>query len=384
MVKFRFSHFWGIYLSGFFTIFSNGQSIDLTGKIVTSTGNGIGNAAVSLLKARLTDTTDASGVFRISGELLVVNHSVHQAGTHLVAGAIQGIDVFDCSGKLVKSVKIERERTISQFRNSEIMSGVSLRIIRVQTDIGSFSYQIVTPGKINSIEPFFREIEPLLKTSAVVDTLFVTKPGFKSRKIAIQNLKMNVDTIQLQAASSEFEIRKPSERTLTCQTTQKEYDVDYYCDCENDSLHATLYVQSRPESCGPMSAINYVVEKAWIKTSGGIEVLEEVLYNGGGNHHNDRLTFLWNKHYVSFYHSSTGFGWRVCTTPDCMQICKDAECRTILYDGCARTACASRPSLKVRCVQVNTDGTVPARFDPWIKSEGNPYPLPCAGDPLCK
>lgn len=384
MVKFRFSHVFLICISGIFAVVSSGQSIDLTGKIVSTTGTGIGNAIVTLINAKLADTTDASGVFKITGEPMAVNHLVDHARHYPLTGAIQGIDVFECSGKLVNSFKTEDKRTIAQLYNSEMKSGISVRIIRVRTDIGSFSYQVVMPGKNVSSEIGIQESAHLLKTAAIADTLLVTKAGYTTRKVAVPNLKMNIDTIQLQPASTEFEIRKPSESTLSCLTTQKEYDVDLYCDCDNDSLHATIYVQTRPESCGPMSAVNYTVEKAWIKTSSGIEPLQEANYNGGGNHHNDRITFLWNKKYFSFYHSSTGFGWRVCATPDCMQICKDAECRTILYDGCARSACASRPSLKVRCVQVNTDGTVPQREDPWVKSESNPYPLPCAGDPLCK
>ncbi len=384
MVKLRLSHFLSICFSGIFTAISSGQSIDLAGKVVTTTGAGISNALVTLVNARLTDTTDASGVFRISGEPLAVNHPVHKVSNHSVTGAIQGIDVFDYSGKLVKSIKTESQSTITQLYNSEMKSGISVRIIRVRTDNGSFSYQTVMPRKNVFSESVFQESAHLLKASTAADTLFVTKEGYKSRYVAVQNLKMNLDTIQLQAASAEFEIRKPSERTLTCQTTQKVYDVDLFCDCENDSLHATIYAQTRPESCGPMSAINYTVEKAWIKTSSGIEPLEEVIYDGGGNHHNDRITFLWNKRYFSFYHSSFGFGWHACNSSDCMQICKDAECRTILFDGCARAACASRPALNVRCVKVNIDGTVPERVDPWTKSENNPHPLPCPGDPICK
>jgi hypothetical protein len=227
----------------------------------------------------------------------------------------------------------------------------------------------------------------LAKSAAAVDTLLITCKGFRSEKIPVPDYRMELDTIRLQPESDGFEIRKPSERTLTCGTsTPKVFDMDMVCESGNDSLHASVYVQSVPVSCGPLSALNYTVEAAWIKVAEGIQPLTQVLYDGGGNHKNDRIVFEWKGKFYSFYHSSFGFGWRACAPLDCMQICEDKECRTVLYDGCNRTTCAGPPALKVVCAVVTTKGTVPELLDPWRQQSGTPvYPrLPCNGDPVCQ
>jgi hypothetical protein len=227
----------------------------------------------------------------------------------------------------------------------------------------------------------------LAKAAATLDTLLITRAGYAPTKVAVANYLERLDSIPLQASSIGFEIRKPVAITIPCgTTTAQEYQMDMVCESDNSELQAAIYMQSRPTSCGPMSAVTYTVEKGWIQTAEGVVALEQMSYDGGGNHKNDRISFLWRGKYYSFYHSSIGFGFRACASPDCMQICQDLECRNVAMDGCVRPSCKSPPHLDVRCAVVKSDGTVPERVDAWTtKVPGyDVYQLPCAGDTQCK
>jgi hypothetical protein len=223
----------------------------------------------------------------------------------------------------------------------------------------------------------------LSKTAAAADTLLVARAGFLALKAPVPEYVMEIGTLRLEAGSAEFKIRKPTERSFTCGTsTTTGLDKDLVCDIENDALKASIYFQSKPVGCVGLGGKTYAVENAWIKTDAGIEPLAEASYDGGGNHQNDRLGFAWKGKYYSLYHSSIGFGFRSCTAPDCMDVCTDVACRTVLKNGCGRSTCAAQPALKTRCAVVQADGTVPERIDPWSPLQ-TPH-LPCAGDALCR
>ncbi len=337
---------------GFAGIASAQPSIDLKGKVMAG-DSGVGGARVSLLVAKASDTTDASGAFRILAEPASVSRPKVRSNPMPIADP--EVEIFDASG----------------------------RLLLMSRETGNLSTPPLRQVETNRAAPQVS----LAKSAALLDTLLITRSGFKARKVPVSSYRMDLDTLKLQPETQDFEIRKLTERTLQCrETSVPSLDLDLVCESDNDSLLASVYVQSKPVSCGALSAINYTVESAWIKTSEGIQPLSQVIYDGGGNHRNDRITFAWKGKFFSFYHSSFGFGWRACASPDCMQICQDKECRTILYDGCHRATCASPPALKVRCAKVKLDGTVPARLDPWAKQEGVAnYPLlPCGGDPVCK
>jgi hypothetical protein len=223
----------------------------------------------------------------------------------------------------------------------------------------------------------------LPKAAAAADSLQVTRAGFLAFKAPVPEYVMEIGTLRLEAGSAEFKIRKPTERSFTCGTsTTTALDKDLVCDIENDALKASIYFQSKPVGCVGLGGKTYAVENAWIKTDAGIEPLAEASYDGGGNHQNDRLGFAWKGKYYSLYHSSIGFGFRSCTAPDCMDVCTDVECRTVLQNGCGRSTCAAQPALKTRCAVVQADGTVPERIDPWSPLQ-TPH-LPCGGDALCR
>lgn len=337
---------------GFASMASAEPSIDLKGKVVAGE-SGIGGARVSLLVAKASDTTDASGAFRILAEPASVSRPKVRSNPMPIADP--EVEIFDASG----------------------------RLLFMSREAGNLSTPLIRQIETNRAKP----LVSLPKSAALIDTLLITRSGFQARKVPVSSYRMDLDTLKLQAETEGFEIRKLTERILQCrETSVPSLDLDLVCESDNDSLLASIYVQSKPVSCGALSAINYTVENAWIKTAEGIRPLSQVIYDGGGNHQNDRITFAWKEKFFSIYHSSFGFGWRACASPDCMQICQDKECRTILYDGCHRATCASPPALKVKCAKVKPDGTVPALLDPWAKQEGvaNSPLLPCLGDGACK
>jgi hypothetical protein len=385
MIQLRITSVATFLLTGILTVFSSGQGIDLKGKVVTQSGAGIGNAVVTLVAAKCYDTTDASGAFRIIGDSVEIKRNLKMPGQSAKKTGERNVKMFNLSGRLIKRFHTDDEHTISQLYRADRSEASSLSIIRIQDSDGFKMHTVIIPGGVGESYVAKSVKSYVAATKSIADTLLITRTGYRSRKVPVTSLRTDMDTLQLQELTDTFEIRKPIERTLSCSIT-KVLDCDILCDCENDSLHASIYVQTRPESCGAMSAIKYKVENAWIMTSGGIEPLQQVIYDAGGNHYNDRVTFLWNNTFFSFYHSSFSIGWRACSPLDCMQICKDAECRTILYDGCKRTTCENQPSLKVRCVKVETDGTVPERIDWWTYSSGDVdyQKLPCRGDVLCK
>lgn len=368
-----------------------GEEVDLKGVVVSAAdGKGLGGAVVTLMDARASDTTEISGIFRITRKESAVRRQTGQKGL-LHAAADRGtIELFDMAGRLLQPTRSVENGIVNLSRQKG--GTMSLVFVRIRRNNDDLLYKGITTGclvkKGSATDP---DRSTFAKITAFVDTLSIAKPGYRTMKVPVPGYMATIDTIRLQMQTDSFTIRKPSERTLSCAgmagaTTVKAWDVDMLCECQNDSMHATVYVQTHPVSCGAMSAINYAVDNAWIKTSEGISLLTRAVYDGGGNHHNDRVTFEWKGRFYSFYHSSFGFGWRSCSPTDCMQICSDTACRSVLFDGCARSACTVKPSLRIRCVAVNNNGSVPVWLDEWTAHAGvDYYPrLPCPGDPICK
>jgi hypothetical protein len=330
-------------------------TIDLKGKVVAAAGGEpVAGAVVSLLAAGVSDTTDATGVFHIVADRVAIRRP--EAGS-LAPIAGRSLEVFDMSGRLLAGTGEDGYYTpLYAGRPSRSPSGNS-----------------ATEAHATALS----------KTAAAADTLLVARAGFLALKAPVPEYVMEIGTLRLEAGSAEFKIRKPTERSFTCGTsTTTGLDKDLVCDIENDALKASIYFQSKPVGCVGLGGKTYAVENAWIKTDAGIEPLAEASYDGGGNHQNDRLGFAWKGKYYSLYHSSIGFGFRSCTAPDCMDVCTDVACRTVLKNGCGRSTCAAQPALKTRCAVVQADGTVPERIDPWSPLQ-TPH-LPCAGDALCR
>ncbi len=384
----------------------SGQQIDLTGHVVDIRETGITNAVARLMAANISDTTDSSGDFHLVGNTSSLAEAAGKddnpfftiEGNRIVfprSIRTAAIELFDISGKKINTAAYNGGGSAN--RRIGLLTMIphrtsSLYLIRVDDGLHRMVRTIVAPGSASPGTTTSTQPAVLAKRSAASDTLVITKDGFAGKKMHITDFQKNLGTIQLLQEEDTFVIRVPEERTIQCRdeisgnlVDQQFWDVDYLCDCHNDSFQATIYVQARPDSCILRFAA-YSVNAAWIKINGKIQPLPSASYNWGGNHHNDRLTFTYNGRIYSLYHASFGWGWRACAEPDCMQLCEDDQCRAIKTDGCGRQVCSDRPALKVTCVQVQNDGSVPPLLDPWVAQTGrDTYPLlPCRGDSRCQ
>lgn len=207
------------------------------------------------------------------------------------------------------------------------------------------------------------------------------------------------DIIDGDLESDEFQIRVPQEDVLTCTediTEIEEYfdHIDYLCAFEYDSKEIELYIQSEPTECFGIWSATYEVSDAWIKIDGEISSTEAA-YDMGGNHRNDTISFEMGGNTFHIWHSSIGFGWRVCSPPDCLVVCNEGvECDNdgafglvglgegIAENGCLRASGSGPPPSRVICGRIAYDGSVPDLHDPWSEKPGDPYYplLPCAGE----
>jgi hypothetical protein len=359
--------------------------IDLKGKVVAAAdGAPVAGARVYLLAAGVSDTTDADGVFHIVADRLgILRPDVGPLGPMAGWSAGRNLEVFDMSGRLVAGTREDGASVTDESPMTDAQSAPPVQAVRIGIIEHTPLYAGRPSRRASGNSAAAARSTALAKAAAAADTLQVTRAGFLALKAPVAEYGMDVGTLRLEPGSAEFKIRKPTEVSFTCGTTAtKDLDKDLVCEIENDALKASIYFQSKPVGCVGLSGKTYAVENAWIKTDAGIEPLAEASYDGGGNHQNDRLGFAWKGKYYSLYHSSIGFGFRSCAAPDCMEVCKDLECREVLQSGCSRSTCAAQPALKTRCAVVQADGTVPERNDPWSPSQ-TPH-LPCAGDPICR
>ncbi|MCP4111982.1 MAG: lamin tail domain-containing protein [Desulfobacteraceae bacterium] len=173
-----------------------------------------------------------------------------------------------------------------------------------------------------------------------------------------------------------FRVRKPQARISCPEWDITWWDVDHVCHFQYGALDAEIYVQATPVNCDFLGTTPLYDTDAWITVNGKVSRLN-VVYDHGGNHNNDSITFRLEGKQFTFYHSSFRHA-RKCSPFDCMEVGDE--------DGCKREICSDRPSLPVTCVRVNADGSVPELLDPWEQHEGyDDYPiLPCPGDHLCE
>jgi hypothetical protein len=203
------------------------------------------------------------------------------------------------------------------------------------------------------------------------------------------------DQIQGDTANPwDFDIRMPDQEAKECVTefvgTSMMPQADFICQIDNTAMNAMLYIQSNPESCDGFGTPAYSTPGAWLKTGDQIAEITGS-YDAGGKHRNDYITFNVGDTKFIIGHSSIGWGWRVCSPPDCLIVCENGvDCTAdgvtgIQQNGCTRAAGGPPPALQVICVQVNADGTVPEMLDPWTTPspwvEGDDvFILPCGGE----
>ncbi len=166
-----------------------------------------------------------------------------------------------------------------------------------------------------------------------------------------------------------FEIRVPETRSVTCsyypegfpEDPQEFADADWLCTFDHGGTQGYLYVQATPIDCewAFMAYPSFDTGLAQLSIDGNVNDLENALYDWGGNHHNDTISFDYAGSQYVYDHSSYGFGWHACQPVDCIRVYDGAE---LVEDGCTEER-----TLPIVCVPILEDGThdtLEDRFDP--------------------
>ncbi len=187
----------------------------------------------------------------------------------------------------------------------------------------------------------------------------------------------------------DFPLRAPMPRAIACGAgTMTFADADWFCRIPLPSGSIDLYVQATPTACESSGLTETPVfgqTHGWVKVNGAGDAFAVAAgYQWGGNHHNDSLGFSYDGQTYGLWHSSIGFGFRVCQPVDCLLTCAAGSTVELCNytdggagDGCARASGGPPPPAPVLCAPMNADGTLPALTDPWTAM---PPRLPCGGD----
>lgn len=143
-------------------------------------------------------------------------------------------------------------------------------------------------------------------------------------------------------------------------------DADWLCTYARGDLAGVAYLQTTPvrvEAMGMSTNPVFEGRNAWMWVGGALNRLDNPYYDWGGNHHNEYLEWDQGEEHVKVWHSSIGPGYRVCHTPDCLQIYDLKE--TLVEDGCE-----PERTLPVTCSPVKEDGTWEPLVDTFAPCEG--------------
>ena len=147
--------------------------------------------------------------------------------------------------------------------------------------------------------------------------------------------------------------------------------IDLVCTYDYDGEKGFLYVQLNPISCGfALSLIpGYDVEKAEFYVNGKFADVSNVDYEWGGNHHVERLQFVYKGNVFRYSQSTMGWGGRPCQNMDCLKVF-ESDGKTYIENGC------NERSLPIVCRNVNGNGEIVSDFtDTYKVCEGDPRTL---------
>ena len=177
-----------------------------------------------------------------------------------------------------------------------------------------------------------------------------------------------------------FEMRVPKRDAYTCEEKTNWGDrvftgtfsqIDLVCTYDYDGEKGFLYVQLNPISCGfALSLIpGYDVEKAEFYVNGKFADVSNVDYEWGGNHHVERLQFVYKGNVFRYSQSTMGWGGRPCQSMDCLKVF-ESDGKTYIENGC------NERSLPIVCRTVNGKGEIVGDFtDKYKACEGDPRTL---------
>ena len=139
-----------------------------------------------------------------------------------------------------------------------------------------------------------------------------------------------------------FKTRVPKKAVYHCDMTQEvgglegDFDQkDWICSFKYAGMEGFVYVQASPTGCTPHWGFypDMSVDSAVLYVNGKYETLNDVVYDWGGNHHNDSFRFSYDGKVFEYARSSINFAFRPCHEMDCLRV-YEADGITHIEDGC--------------------------------------------------
>ncbi len=171
-----------------------------------------------------------------------------------------------------------------------------------------------------------------------------------------------------------FTFRSPGSHTVSCVDTKgvtqtaEAPDQDWLCTFNQAGQKGYVYARTTATGAtcvyGPVPTSK--VELAQISIGGVVTNLANPVYDWGGNHHNDALSFDYQGATYQYFHSSLGFGGRKCQDMDCINVYAVGG-TTPKTEGCASTR-----TLPEVCVPIKTGGAHDPLVDKFAKCPGDP------------
>lgn len=212
------------------------QTINLHGKVTSSTGQGISGAIVTLMGRDLKDTTDGNGEYAITqsttgvspvsrlNESIVFNRGMMEL--HLAAPAPVKIEIFDLSANLLK------EKTFSevpagkfQWNINEDLNTSNMLVVRATIGgrVSTFRYSPLLGGRYSvksSAEPSnSRNALALATVAAAVGSLEFKATGYNTKVVDISSYEETVN-VTLGTADRWGGLNNPPIKSSGCGKTQ--------------------------------------------------------------------------------------------------------------------------------------------------------------------
>jgi hypothetical protein len=145
-------------------------------------------------------------------------------------------------------------------------------------------------------------------------------------------------------------------------------NLDWLCTFHDGDVVGHVYVrllQTGTSSAGIATVPVYSAELAQISVGGRLIELSAAMYDYGGGHHNDSLSFEYAGKSQRYYHSSFGFGFRSCQNMDCRNV------QALGTTAIETEGCASDRGLPEVCVSFDMDGSHDPLVDEFMKCPGD-------------
>lgn len=186
------------------------QPIALTGKVADGSGKAIGGAIVSLKSKQLSDTTDATGTYSLSGNPSSLKREMRFPGkgsATLVNGTVGvelahpervRVELLDVRGNRLRTL-VEKSLSAGSYRFNAERQGLGAGVSIVRVSIGDQTERFLASplqGGTGDAEARAGRMAPggaLAKSQAVEDTLDASALGFKTKKTPIATYEGKVD-----------------------------------------------------------------------------------------------------------------------------------------------------------------------------------------------